>query len=60
MDDENNGIAVHTNRTRHAVKWQEASIIDQEQKRKVKEAIHIQNQRANMNLEIPECTLGLT
>ena len=69
MDDENNGIVVHMNRTRHAVKWQDASTIDQEQnwtKRKVKEAIHIQNQRANMNLDNGRylnptwCTLGLT
>ena len=53
MDNQNNGIAVHVNKTLHDIEWNNAEILEQESnwtKRKVKEALHIK-EHTTMNLD---------
>ena len=54
MDNQNNGIAVHANKTLHAIQWDSAEVLEQESnwyKRKFKEALHIKNENSPMNLD---------
>ena len=53
-DDQNNGIAVHANNTCHTIQWGDAEVLDKEQnwsKRKLKEALHIREEKDPMNLD---------
>ena len=49
-----NGIAVHVQKTAHNINWQEAGILAREnnwRRRRVLEALEIQQRRAKMNLD---------
>ena len=54
MDQPNNGIAVHANKTRHDILWDSAEVLEQETnwtKRRFKEALQIQAADKTMNLD---------
>ena len=54
MDNQNNGIAAHTNKTLHDIQWDSVEVLEQESnwyKRKFKEALHIKNENSPMNLD---------
>ena len=54
MDNQNNGIVVHVNKTLHDIEWNNTEILEQESnwnKRKVKEVLHIREEHATMNLD---------
>jgi len=58
--DQNNGMAVHTNRHDHHIHWEEAKVVAMEEsfwKRRVQEAIKIRTQDRSMNLD---CGLSLS
>ena len=52
-DDVNNGIAVHTNNTRHSIRWESAQVVEVQNwsKRRTKEALHIRDLVNTMNLD---------
>ena len=56
MDQPNNGIAAHANKTRHDILWDSAEVLEQETnwtncKQRFKEALQIQAADKTMNLD---------
>ena len=54
MDNQNNGIAVHANKTLHDIQWDSAEVLERKSnlyKRKFKEALHIKDENLPMNLD---------
>ena len=53
-NNQNNGIAVHANKTRDDIQWDSVEVLERESnlyKRKFKEALHIKDENSLMNLD---------